>query len=400
MPDLIVKQHAGAIDKDASGLGPRDVAFVLSTDDEDRDHDVIHQGATDAGRGWVLDDFQPNRMALFAHDYRSEPIGRWEHVGVRGGKLRGVLHFVEPEVDGGRADRILRLVKGEYLNAASVGFAPLKYVYNAERGGTDYYEQALLEASLVPVPSAPGALVEVRSLLGEQGWRAYGAELARLFDVVPSGTEMRGVISYKRTPLAPEGTTWDAGAEVAAASVEDLRVMCTWYAGDGTKKGDYKLPHHHASGNHACVWRGVANAAARLGSTSLPAGDIPGVKKHLAGHYKDFGKEAPWKAAPVGWCEFESAHRSVRAAAGAELREAELAALLAACGFHDEAVALGLRLEADVASALNAFLAPFDDPVDRLLLSLRDPKVEDAFLGRIGDEIERAVRVARGGLPD
>jgi HK97 family phage prohead protease len=353
MPDLIVKQHAGAIDKDASGLGERDVAFILSTEDEDRDHDVIHQGPTDAGRGWVLDNFQQNRMALFAHDYRSEPIGRWDQVGVRGGKLRAVLHFVEPEVDGGRADRILRLVKGGYLNAASVGFAPIKYVYDVVRGGSDYYEQELLEASVVPVPAAPGALVEVRSVLGEEGWRAFGTELARLFDVAPVGAgEIRGVIGYKRTPLADPDTPWDAGKEVAAASVEDLRVMCCWYAGDGTKKTQFKLPHHHAHG-HACVWRGVAAAAGRLSQTSLPAGDVPGVKRHLAGHYKDFGKEAPWKAAPAAWTAYEGAVLRLKAITG-EVGEDRLAELLAAHGFGAEASAV--RAEGDAVDEALALL--------------------------------------------
>jgi len=394
MPDLIVKQHVGAIDKDASGLGPRDVAFVLSTDDEDRDHDVIHQGPTDAGRGWVLDDFQPNRMALFAHDYHSEPIGRWEHVGVRGGKLRGVLHFVEPEVDGGRADRILRLVKGEYLNAASVGFAPIKYAYNAARGGTDYYEQALLEASVVPVPAAPGALVEVRSVLGEPAWRAYSAELARLLDV---GRDVagKGVIAYRRTPLADEGTPWDAGKEVAAASVDDLRVMCTWYGGDGTKKGDYKLPHHHASGNHATVWRGVANAAGRLANMSLPAADVPGVKHHLAKHYEDFDKEPPWKAAPDRGRALEGVARTLKQVG--ELDDARLAQLLRGHGFDDEAEALEAR--GGVRRELDALLAPFmRSPIDELLAA---PELVAAAVAEIVDrEFERGLRVVTGRLPD
>jgi len=64
------------------------------------------------------------------------------------------------------------------------------------------------------------------------------------------------------------------------------------------------------------------------------------------------------------------------------------------------ATAKGLARDGDVAAALRAFLAPFDDPIDRLLRSLRDPKVEAAFLDRIDGQLERAVRVARGQLPD
>jgi len=68
------------------------------------------------------------------------------------------------------------------------------------------------------------------------------------------------------------------------------------------------------------------------------------------------------------------------------------------------AAAKGLALEVvpegDVQDALAGLLAPFDDPVERLLLSLRDEKIQAAFLDRIGGEVERVVRVARGRLPD
>ena len=104
----------------------------------------------------------------------------------------------------------------------------------------------------------------------------------------------KGVIRYKKHPCADENTAWDAGAEVKDADVKDLKEMCAWFDSDKPDlKTSYKLPHHTKSG-YKTVWRAVANAAARLPQSSIPAGDVAGVKAHLAGHYKDFDKPSPW----------------------------------------------------------------------------------------------------------
>jgi ATP-dependent protease ClpP protease subunit len=57
--------------------------------------------------------------------------------------------------------------------------------------------------------------------------------------------------------------------------------------------GDLKMPHHQASDGKV-VWRGVANAAARLNQADIPAEDKAKVQFHLGEHYKAFGKTAPW----------------------------------------------------------------------------------------------------------
>jgi HK97 family phage prohead protease len=101
------------------------------------------------------------------------------------------------------------------------------------------------------------------------------------------------VIGYKKTSLADKGAAWDGPAQVKAASVDDLKAICTWYAGDGSKKGDFKLPHHLADG-HACVWAGVKAAMGRLnGSLDVPDADRKGIYAHLKKHYSDFDETAP-----------------------------------------------------------------------------------------------------------
>lgn len=110
----------------------------------------------------------------------------------------------------------------------------------------------------------------------------------------------KGVIPYNKTPLASEGTAWDAAAEVEKAEVSDLKIMCVFFEGDGENKTQYKGPHHKTGGDHACVWAGVRALAAVImgarGGMNVPDAAMAGIKRHVAGHYKDFDKgEPPWE---------------------------------------------------------------------------------------------------------
>ncbi|MFH1567741.1 MAG: hypothetical protein ABIL09_07045, partial [Gemmatimonadota bacterium] len=100
------------------------------------------------------------------------------------------------------------------------------------------------------------------------------------------------VIKYRKWPLADKGTAWDGPAQIAAADVEKLKIICTWFGGDGENKGDYKLPHHLASNSHT-VWKGVTAAMGRLKQTDMPEEDRRGCHSHLKRHYADFGETAP-----------------------------------------------------------------------------------------------------------
>ncbi len=59
---------------------------------------------------------------------------------------------------------------------------------------------------------------------------------------------------------------------------------------------DLKLPHHRPK-DHAVIWNGVRAAMAALkgarGGVQIPNEDVPKVYKHLAEHYKEFGREPP-----------------------------------------------------------------------------------------------------------
>ena len=95
-------------------------------------------------------------------------------------------------------------------------------------------------------------------------------------------------------PLAPSGEAWDAGKEMGSTDkAGDWRKMSTIVLDDGTKKGDFKLPHHKGpGGKFATVRRGVANALARCNQVGgASAGDKSGARKHLQKHMAQFKKD-------------------------------------------------------------------------------------------------------------
>ncbi len=58
----------------------------------------------------------------------------------------------------------------------------------------------------------------------------------------------------------------------------------------------YKLPHHYVQdGKLVVVLRGVIAAAVYLDRTEIPEKDKDGVRRHLARHYHQFGRKAPWE---------------------------------------------------------------------------------------------------------
>lgn len=128
----------------------RVVRFVISTGDVDRDGDTIDP------KGWDLRPYLKNPVVLWAHDYRSLPVGKAVSVAVSDGKLVSECEFADHEF----AETVYQMVRRGFLRATSVGFRPTKYVINEQRHGLDFAEQELMEYSIVPVPSNPEALVD------------------------------------------------------------------------------------------------------------------------------------------------------------------------------------------------------------------------------------------------
>lgn len=140
----------------ASDSEERIVSFVFSDNTVDRYGDVID------ARGWQLDNFRKSPVALFGHrtDAAESVIGKARNVRVEGGRLIGEIEFAEAAVNP-TAETVYQMVKGGFLTACSVGFAPVEWSLSKEKGrqgGIDFKRQELLEISVVPVPANPNAI--------------------------------------------------------------------------------------------------------------------------------------------------------------------------------------------------------------------------------------------------
>lgn len=157
LEDLVVVKHVRNVVKQID-VGARTIEFNISTQDADRDGDVVMVN------GWQLDNYRTNPIVLWAHQARNPPIAKSLSEIVDSGVLKSTAEFARREVFA-FADTIFQLYGGGFLNAVSVGFDPLRWewVDTDERPlGIDFIEQELLEYSAVPIPANPNALVAAR----------------------------------------------------------------------------------------------------------------------------------------------------------------------------------------------------------------------------------------------
>lgn len=143
--------------KAAPPPGNDPLEYVMSDGSIDRVGDIIEP------KGWNLDSFRKNPIALFNHN-PDFPIGTWKDVRVEGGALKGRLVLPPPESE--RQRELQGFVKAGVLRAVSVGFSaeeaePIK---ESKAGGIRFKKQELLECSLVGIPANANALQIAKSL--------------------------------------------------------------------------------------------------------------------------------------------------------------------------------------------------------------------------------------------
>lgn len=156
---------------------------IISTGSVDRDKDTIDP------RGWDLTAYRRSPTVLWMHDHKTPPIARSPEITVAGGQLRSIDEF-PPKGLYPFADTIYDLAKAGFINAKSVGFIPLTWAYNEQRGGIDYFTQELTEHSYVSVGANAEALVVARSKAFDSGavWKwAQGVRAGR--EDCPAGPE-------------------------------------------------------------------------------------------------------------------------------------------------------------------------------------------------------------------
>jgi len=136
-------------------------------------------------------------------------------------------------------------------------------------------------------------VMEAFRMLEEKLMEEFDVQVSSVNKGVKSSNHEKTVITYGRahkngTGKADPDTKWDGPAEVSAATVDDLKIMCA-YVEEGKEdiKGGYKLAHHKASDGHDVVLKGVQAAIQRLYQTDMPDDERKGVYNHLAKHSRD-----------------------------------------------------------------------------------------------------------------
>lgn len=204
-------------ERDAAG-SLQQVAFIISDASKDRYGDTV------AADGWDFTNFNTNRVLLWAHDYRSHPVGTmgepWKTVG---NKIKAVVEQWVPRDLSEFAWATEQMVRQGFLNAVSVGFRPAEYSYNDDYS-VNYIKQELLEVSVVPVPANPNALVAAKSaglwVPEIERWLEQQLDEKRpgvTFEIA------RNAWAVVRAPMAPVPGAPPAAEEPALPEVLELR---------------------------------------------------------------------------------------------------------------------------------------------------------------------------------
>ena len=107
-----------------------------------------------------------------------------------------------------------------------------------------------------------------------------------------------GVVPFEATPTAPEEAAWDL-TEDERARLPDSAFL--WIgskcASEGTGDVLRKGAHHDPRGR--VVWKAIATLAALLDGAwsraNMPEEGLEEARKHIEGHYHQFGRLAPWE---------------------------------------------------------------------------------------------------------
>jgi len=128
---------------------------MISTETVDRMGDIVRAA------GCQFESYLKNPVVLLGHNYGDLPVAKTLELAiVPGAGIRAKFQF---PADGiyDRADQTRRLWDAGFINAASIGFNPLKSVNlepNEPWGAKEYVEWELLEWSIVVVPANQDAL--------------------------------------------------------------------------------------------------------------------------------------------------------------------------------------------------------------------------------------------------
>ena len=168
-----------------------------------------------------------------------------------------------------------------------------------------------LNFGLVSLPATLGQpeLVAASASASFFGY-VLGSETASVF-----ADETGSAVPHHEYPL-DSSPHWDGDAarerlkKWADGDWDKYALGFAYVKGQGGVESAYLLPHHDVKDGHlVTVWGGVKAAGnAIMGArskVSIPAADLPKVKAHLAAHYHEFKRLAPWETKKAGILEDE-----------------------------------------------------------------------------------------------
>jgi archaellum component FlaF (FlaF/FlaG flagellin family) len=190
-----------------------------------------------------------------------------------------------------------------FLSNCLLGY---EYSYPAYGEDAKAIQMSQKDSQLLVAEAFSKDLIKNKSILNINSQKEDGESVSQKDKKIPVSASKDGVVPKNiSTKKAPEDEEWSAPtlSDFTDKTWKDLsddekNNIAEHYAWAKEMPpinfGDLKLPHHRPS-DGAVVWAAVANAAARLNQTNLPSGIIDKVKSHIEEHYKQFGKESPWK---------------------------------------------------------------------------------------------------------
>lgn len=277
---------------DAKALGEGVVRVCVSSGRVDRDTEIIDPKAFD------YQEFDRHPILLSSHsvDSLTRNIGKAIKREVVDNKVYMTFKYFIGEGNF-EADWGYKLVK-EGVAAYSVGFIPKQWKDVGKDGVRRIYTNIeLLEVSQVLIPANPDAVQEGALLHAIKSFSQYIDGYNK--------EEYKGVVPYKKFPLAPKDAKWSFTAQDGNEILGDppnwdrYRSVHCWYDSSNPEvRASYKLPVAKIyNGSIHVFWRGVVAAMASLlgarGGVNIPDKDKKGVYNRLAKYYKDFGEEPP-----------------------------------------------------------------------------------------------------------
>jgi HK97 family phage prohead protease len=162
--DIIQKSLTAPVEQ-VMGVANPTYRFIVSTDDEDRDGDIVKQ------EGWDFNEFNQNPIALLQHNH-AQPVGKWSNMTTRK-RANGGYETVADLTLAPPVSDILKyanaLVEAGILNATSVGFAVKAFEKRKDASGKPtkghvIHKAVLREVSLVSVPANQNAIRIAKSM--------------------------------------------------------------------------------------------------------------------------------------------------------------------------------------------------------------------------------------------